>query len=65
MTFFSSIECDEPKYLSMASRSASSEATTGSTRYPVINVMSSIAKTLDGSVIATVRVAPVFDTGMN
>src|SRR3954470_12679239 len=42
----------------MASRTAVSEATTGSTLYPVMNLMSSMAKTLVGSVIAIVSVAP-------
>ena len=37
---------------------AVSEATTGSTLYPVMNLMSSMAKTLVGSVIAIVSVAP-------
>ena len=43
---------------------ASSDATTGSTRYPVMKVISSMAKMLVGSVIASVRVAPVLFTGM-
>ena len=53
-----------PKYCAIASRIAVSEATTGSMCRPVRNLMSSIAKTLVGSVIASVSVVPVLPTGM-
>ena len=43
---------------------AVSDATTGSMCRPVRNLMSSIAKTLVGSVIASVSVVPFFPTGM-
>jgi hypothetical protein len=42
----------------MASLTVVSDATTGSTLYPVMNLMSSMAKTFVGSVIAIVNVAP-------
>ncbi len=42
----------------MASSSEVSDATTGSTLYPVMNRISSMAKTLVGSAMAMVRVAP-------
>ena len=41
-----------------------SDATTGSTCRPVMNLMSSIAKTFVGSVIASVSVVPLRPTGM-
>src|SRR3989442_3225924 len=43
---------------------ATSEATTGSTLYPVMNLMSSMANTLVGSTMAIVRVAKLRLTGM-
>jgi hypothetical protein len=43
---------------------ASSLATTGSTLYPVMNLMSSMANTLVGSAMPMVSVAPVRFTGM-
>src|ERR1035437_7877718 len=47
----------------MASESAFSDATTGSTLYPVMNLMSSMANTFVGSAMAIVIVAPVLLTG--
>ena len=54
---------EAPKYFWIASSTADSEATTGSTLYPVMNLMSSMANTLVGSVIAMVSVAPLRLTG--
>ena len=47
----------------MASAMAVSEATTGSTLKPVMNLISSMAKTLVGSVIAMVSVEPTRESG--
>src|SRR5574341_785840 len=46
-----------------ASAIADSEATTGSTLKPVMNLMSSMAKTLVGSVMAMVSVEPTRESG--
>ena len=51
-------------YLSMASRTALSDATTASTCSPVMNFTSSMANTLVGSAMASVSVVPVRPTGM-
>ena len=48
----------------MASPMADSEATTGSTLNPVMNLMSSMAKTFVGSVMAMVRTDPTRDSGI-
>ena len=55
---------DFVKYFAIASRIAVSDATTGSTCRPVMNLMSSIAKTFVGSVIASVSVVPLRPTGI-
>ena len=57
--------CSAPPYSrAIASRMAVSDATTGSTCRPVMNLMSSMANTLVGSAIASVSVVPVWPTGM-
>ncbi len=47
----------------MASSREISDATTGSTLYPVMNLMSSMAKTFVGSAMAMVSVAPDRERG--
>ena len=47
----------------MASLMAVSDATTGSTLKPVMNLISSMANTLVGSVIAMVSVEPTRESG--
>ena len=48
----------------MASPMADSDATTGSTLNPVMNLMSSMANTFVGSVIAIVSTDPTRESGI-